>query len=325
MVNTPGSLNKEATSASFVDRGSDRLAYVLITPARNEGRLLEMTIESVIHQTVLPLKWVIVDDGSTDNTGDIVRRYLRQHPWMELVQMPLRRHRSFAGKVTAFNAGYERVKGLRYEILGNLDADICFDTDYIEFLLKKFEVDCELGVAGTVFREEGYSSEKDSFEGCNHVAGGCQLFRGRCFEQVGGFIPNEAGGVDWIAVTTARMMGWKTRSFREKWFLHKRHLGMAERNAVTASFVYGTKDYYLGGHPVWEMLRVTYRLTKRPYFVGGLALALGYGWAMVRRIRRPISNELMMFHRREQMRKLSAVLRAVITFRRIDSFNTLTD
>ncbi len=300
-------------------------SYVLITPARNEEAFIEKTIESVIQQTILPARWVIVDDGSTDRTPDIVRRYLPEYPWIEMVQMPQRRDRSFAGKVQAFNAGHERVKGLQYEILGNLDADICFERDYIEFLLRRFSGDSRLGAAGTIFREEGYSSERDSFEGHNHVAGGCQLFRAQCFEQIGGFVPNEAGGVDWIAVTTARMMGWKTKSFRDKCFFHNRHLGMAERNPLAANFSYGEKDYYLGGHPVWELFRVVYRITKRPYVVGGLALASGYGWAMLRRIRRPISNQLKTFHRREQMQKLTAVFKAILRFRPVDSFNVLQE
>lgn len=294
--------------------------YVLITPARNEEAFIEKTIESVIHQTVLPVKWMIVDDGSTDRTPEMVSRYLAQHPWIEMVQMPQRRDRNFAAKVQAFNAGYERVKDLNFDIVGNVDADLSFDANYFEFILNKFREDDNLGVAGTVFKEDGYSSERQSFEGHNHVAGGCQLFRKRCFEEIGGFIPNEAGGVDWIAVTTARMMGWKTKSFREKSFFHHRHLGMAERNLLAAIFSYGEKDYYLGGHPVWELFRVTYRATKRPYLVGGLALGLGYGWAMLRKIKRSISNELMTFHRREQMRKLSAILKSVLTFEPVDTF-----
>jgi glycosyltransferase involved in cell wall biosynthesis len=308
-----------------INQGCLRGSYVLITPARNEEAFIEKTIESVIRQTVLPAKWVIVDDGSTDSTPEIVRRYLARHPWMEMVQMPQRRDRSFSAKVQAFDAGFERVKGFNYQVIGNLDADISFERDYLEFLLNKFSEDSNLGVAGTVFREEGYSSETDSFEGHSHVAGGCQLFRAQCFQGIGGFIPNGAGGVDWIAVTTARMMGWKTRSFREKFFFHNRHLGMAERSPLTATFSYGKKDYYLGGHPVWELFRIAYRMTKRPYIVGGLTLASGYGWAMLRRIKRPISNELMAFHRGEQMRKLSAVLKAVLTFRPVDNFKVLPD
>ena len=299
--------------------------YVLITPARNEEALIEKTIESVVRQTVLPTKWVIVDDGSTDKTAEIVRRYLADHFWIEMVQMPQRRDRTFAAKVHAFNAGFERVKDVDCEIVGNLDADLSFDEDYLEFLLGKFQEDETLGVAGTVFQEEGYSSERQSFEGQNHVAGGCQLFRRRCFADIGGFIPNKAGGVDWIAVTTARMMGWKTRSFRQKSFFHHRHLGRAERSALAGTFSYGEKDYYLGGHPLWQLFRVCYRMTRRPYFVSGATLGSGYLWAMLRRTKRPVSNDLMKFHRKEQLQKLSAILKSLLTFKSLDSFAVLPE
>jgi glycosyltransferase involved in cell wall biosynthesis len=297
------------------------IPYVLITPARNEAAFIEKTIQSVIKQTVLPAKWVIVNDGSTDATSSIVRPYLADHQWMELVDLPVRRDRNFAAKVYAFNAGQERVKDLDYEVIGNLDADISFDEDHFEFLLNEFRKDPRLGVAGTIFKEQdGYSSETDSFEGQNHVSGQCQLFRRRCWQEIGGYCPNKAGGIDWMAVTTARMMGWKTRSFREKWFFHYRSLGTAERGRLASSFSYGEKDYYLGGHPVWEIFRVAYRMTRRPYLVEGTALGLGYLSAFLRRTKRPVSDELMRFHRREQMLKLKNILKSKLTFRRVDNF-----
>ena len=298
-----------------------QLSYVLITPARNEEAFIEKTIESVINQTFLPVKWVIVDDGSTDKTREIVSRYLVQYRWIEMVQMPQRRDRSFAAKVTAFNAGYERVKGLPYEIIGNLDADISFEKDHFEFLARKFSEDPTLGVAGTVFREDGYSSERDSLEGHKHVSGQCQLFRRQCWNEIGGYIPHHAGGIDWMAVTTARMKGWKTESFREKWFFHYRHLGTAERGVLSSLFSYGEKDYYLGGHPVWELFRVAYRATRQPYIIGGIALGLGYGWALLRRTPRPVGRDLMAFHRKEQMLKLKAILKTLVRFNRVDNFN----
>jgi len=301
-------------------------AYVLITPSRNEEEFIEKTLISIINQTVRPAKWVIVNDGSTDSTGEIVARYAAQHHWIEVVNRPVRKERDFAAKVHAFNAGRERLDDVKYEIVGNLDSDVSLDTDHFEFLLEKFRQDPRLGVAGTVFSEEGgYSSGRDSFEGQNHVSGQCQMFRRECLDQIGGYVANKAGGIDWIAVTTARMIGWKTRSFREKSFFHHRHLGTAERGVFAAAFSYGEKDYYLGGHPVWELFRVTYRMTKRPYLVEGSGLALGYGWAMLRRRKRPISNELMSFHRKEQMCKLKAVLKALVTFKAIDSFKVLPD
>jgi glycosyltransferase involved in cell wall biosynthesis len=274
----------------------------------------------MIRQTALPLKWVIVDDGSLDATAEIVEKHLAQHDWIELVRLPKHRDRSFAAKVTAFYAGLERVKTMAHEVVGNLDADVSFDEDYCEFLMTKFAEDLDLGVAGTVFREDGYSSETDSFEGQNHVAGGCQMFRRRCFEEIGGYIPNKAGGIDWIAVTTARMLGWKTRSFRDQSFFHHRSLGTAERGILASSFSYGEKDYYLGGDPVWEMFRVAYRMTKRPFLLGGMALGLGYASGVVRRIDRPVSSELMRFHRQEQRLKLRAIWRSISKGRRVNSF-----
>lgn len=165
-------------------------------------------------------------------------------------------HRNFAGKVHAFNVGLERAQSLGFEAIGNLDADLSLDPEYMEFLIGKFAEDPRLGVAGTPFTEDGgYDTARDSFEGENHVPGGCQLFRRQCFADVGGYIPNPAGGIDWIAVTTARMKGWRTRSFPEKRFHHYRALGAAGRSGMAASFSYGEKDYYLGGSPVWQMFR----------------------------------------------------------------------
>jgi glycosyltransferase involved in cell wall biosynthesis len=301
-------------------------AYVLVTPSRNEEVFIERTIESVVHQTVPPLKWVIVNDGSTDSTGAIAERYAAQYDWIEVINRPVRKERNFAAKVQAFNAGLERLRDLKYEVIGNLDSDVLLDKDHFEFLLGKFQQNPRLGVAGTIFSEEGgYSSDTDSFEGQTYVSGQCQMFRRECFEQIGGYVANKGGGIDWIAVTTARMRGWKTRSFREKSFLHHRQLGTAERGVLAASYSYGQKDYFLGGHPLWELFRVSYRMTKRPYIVDGFALGLGYGLAALRRLNRPISSELIVFHRGEQMRKLRAVLTRLLTFKPVDKFTLLSE
>jgi glycosyltransferase involved in cell wall biosynthesis len=316
--------NATVTPTTRENVGSTRSSapYVLITPARNEAAFIEKTIESVIHQTVLPLKWIIVNDGSTDRTAEIVRSYLADYDWIEMVQLPQRRDRSFAGKVEAFNAGMARVRNLPYELIGNLDGDISFGVDHFEFLANKFLQDPDLGVAGTIFKEDGgYSSDKDSFEGHRHVAGQCQVFRRKCWEEIGGYVPHRAGGIDWMAVITARMMGWKTESFRERWFFHYRRLGTADRGVVASSFAYGKKDYYLGGHPIWEACRVAYRLTKPPYVIGGLALGAGYFWAWIKRSPRPVSSNLMAFHRREQLATLRAILSSLMKLRRVDNFN----
>jgi hypothetical protein len=97
-------------------------------------------------------------------------------------------------------------------------------------------------------------------------------------------------------------------------------LGTAERGRLASSFSYGQKDYYLGGHPIWEFFRVAHKMTKRPYLLDGVALGSGYLWAFLRQVKRPVSNELMRFHRKEQMQKLKSILKSLLTFKRIDSF-----
>jgi poly-beta-1,6-N-acetyl-D-glucosamine synthase len=265
-----------------------------------------------------------VDDGSTDRTPEIVENYEKQYSWIELIRRPQRLDRSFAEKVHAFNVGLGRVASLTFEVLGNLDADLSFDPDYLEFLMQKFSDDAKLGVAGTPFTENGgYDTAHDSFEGENHVAGGCQLFRRRCFEEIGGYVPNGIGGVDWVAVTTARMKGWKTRSFLEKRFHHLRMLGTAESSTVGASFSDGKKDYCLGGSPLWQVFRVAYWMTRQP--IGAVALLSGYCWAAIRRVERCVTPELMGFHRREQMQKLRAIFRSILRFKKVDNFSLMID
>jgi len=298
------------------------MKYVLVTPARNEAAVIGKTLESVVQQRRLPERWVIVDDGSTDRTADIVAEYAKRHSWIVLVQRPARRERSFAGKVHAVNAGLDAVRDVQFEVFGNLDADVSFEPDYMEFLLQKFADDPKLGVAGTPFTQEGgYDSTRDSFEGQHYVAGPCQLFRYSCYLDIGGYIPNPAGGVDWIAVMTARMKGWTVTAFPAKRFHHHRSMGTAERGQVSALFSYGEKDYYLGGSPLWQAFRGCYRMTKQPYIAGGMALLAGYAWATLKRMPRPVSPELMRFHRREQMSKLRAVLFALSRLKRPDAFH----
>jgi glycosyltransferase involved in cell wall biosynthesis len=295
--------------------------YVLITAARNEEKFIEGTIRSVVSQTHLPERWVIVDDGSTDRTPEIAASYVRAYPWIELVRRPQRKDRNFAGKVQAFNDGLARVQPLDVELIGNLDADVSFGFDHFEFLLERFAEDPLLGVAGTAYTQDGgWDSTRDSFEGQTCVHGACQLFRKECFQEISGYQPSPAGGIDWIAVTTARLKGWKTWNYREKRFHHHRIMGTAERSEVGAMFDYGKKDYFLGGSPIWELFRAGYRMSKSPVLFGGIALLLGYCTAAWQRVERPVSPELIRFHRREQMAKLRLILGSLIGLKKMDQF-----
>jgi glycosyltransferase involved in cell wall biosynthesis len=287
------------------------LRYALVTPAKNEAVFIEQTLKSVIGQTVMPLKWVIVSDGSTDGTDEIVSQYAAHYEWIELLRMPERGERDFAGKVGAFNAGYARLAGLGYDIVGNLDADISVDPEYFAFLLEKFAVMPDLGVAGTPFVEEGFQYNYN-FVSIDHVSGACQLFRAQCFRDIGGYKPIKGGGIDLVAVTTARMLGWRTRTFTEKTCLHHRLTGTGKDGLLKARFKVGQKDYFLGGHPLWELFRAVYQMTLRPYFLGGVFILAGYFWAWCNRYERRISPELMRFRHQEQMQQLRRFVRRAL-------------
>jgi glycosyltransferase involved in cell wall biosynthesis len=282
--------------------------YVLVTPARNEARYIELTIRSIVAQTARPMKWVIVSDGSTDGTDEIVNRYTAEHPWIELLRMPDRRERHFAGKVQAFDAGRARVADLSYEIIGNLDADVSFEEDYFEFLMSKFAQDSELGVAGTAFSEDSLQYDY-RFTNIEHVSGQIQLFRTRCFEDIGGYQPRKLGGIDWVAVTTARMKGWRTRTFPEKIFVHHRQMSSAMHSGLAMPFRGGRKDYILGNHPLWELFRCMYQAARPPILIGGGLRFAGFVWAMLCRTDRQMPVELIRFTRQEQLRRLGRFFR----------------
>src|SRR5215471_20052642 len=303
-----------------------RLSYVLVTPARNEAALIEQTIRAVLAQSVLPSKWIIVSDGSTDGTDEIVQRYASQHDWIELLRLPERQKRHFAAKAHAFNAGYSRLSTLNsvkergshgtlrsqplaapnpseggspsFDLIANLDADITFGPHYFEFLLQKFNGNPQLGVAGTPFVEDHDRIDQHSyahqFANATHVSGACQMFRRECFEEVGGYTPVKAGAIDWVAVTTARMKGWQTRTFTEKVCYHHRKLGVGSGSPgkLRMRFHYGRKAYLVGGHPLWECLRGVFQMRQKPLMLGGFWFIAGYAWAALRRNERAASREL---------------------------------
>lgn len=278
-------------------------SYVLITPARNEARFIELTMKSVVAQTVLPLRWVIVSDGSTDGTDDIVTKYAAKHPWIELLRMPDRQERHFAGKVHAFNAGYARMVDVPYEIIGNLDGDTSFDEEYFDFLLRKFSENPRLGVAGTPFREGSYQYDY-RFTSIEHVSGQIQMFRRQCFEEIGGYVPIKTGGIDLVAVIRARMKGWQTRTFLEKPYLHHRKMSSAKHSELGIAFDSGRTDYTHGCDPLWECFRCLYQMTKWPIILRGSLCLAGFFWAMLTGVEKVVPSDLVEFRKIEQRRRL---------------------
>jgi|GEM_PF-493349 len=287
---------------------SHHLKYVLMTAARNEEAFLEQTIRSVVAQKALPAKWIVVSDGSTDQTDEIVGKYAAQHDWIQLLRAPEHGQHEFAAKVDCLRAAWEKLRPLQFDSIGNLDADITFEADYMSFLLEKLAGEPGLGVVGTRFTENARQVYDYKFMNEEHVSGGVQIFRRACFEEVGGYIPMRSGGEDWAAVTSARMKGWRTRSYAEKLFVHHRPMGSNSQERWSVHWRRGERDYLTGGHPLWQLSRSAYQTSKKPYIVGGLFLLFGFAWAFLRRMERPVPEELMHFHRSEQMARLRRLL-----------------
>jgi glycosyltransferase involved in cell wall biosynthesis len=290
--------------------------YALITPAWNEETRLDQLISSVVAQSVLPTVYVIVSDGSTDRTDQIVASYAERHSWIKLLRLERPAVRHFAGKARAVNAGYDSIKSLDFDLVGNLDADITLPPDYYAFLISRFLDNPRLGVAGTPYIEDATKPEEHSYAhgsaDLTHVSGACQFFRRETFEQIGGYMPIKGGGIDWVAVTTARVKGWETRTFLERTCLHHRAMGTADRGPLSARFRHGQEDFFVGSHPVWHTLRGVFQMKNKPVVLGGLSLILGYGWAWASRKPSPIPQELRTFHRQEQLQRLRRLSRRAI-------------
>ena len=201
-----------------------------------------------------------------------------------------------------------------YDIIGNLDADISFEPDYMKCLIEKFERDPELGVGGTDYVEGEFHSFRDSYISENHVNGQIQMFRKNCFDEIGGYLPIPYGGIDLVAVMMARMKGYRTRSFQDRVYNHLRKMGTEGTNVLGSRFHYGKKDYFLGGHPLWQIFRCTFQMTKKPYGIGGMALLAGYGWAWIT-MKKQVPKDLERFHRMEQMNRLKNIFKSGLRMR----------
>jgi glycosyltransferase involved in cell wall biosynthesis len=278
--------------------------YVIITPARNEEKYIEKTIQSMLTQTVKPERWVIVSDNSTDKTDEIVNKYAVDNDFIIFRRTADEPNRNFSSKVAAFNFGCESLAGIDYQFIGNLDADMSFEKDYYCKVLKKFEENPKLGIAGGI-RMEAYGGEFYlSRSSRNSVAGAFQLFRRECFEKIRGYRPLEYGGIDAVAETMARMYGWQVESFEDIILYHHKPTGLANQSAFKARFRLGVQHYLIGYHPLFSILRFSTRITQKPMFISGFVSIFGFLWASLRRYERPVSGKFVKYLRSEQIARL---------------------
>lgn len=281
--------------------------YVLVTPVRDEEKTIGLTIASVLAQKQRPREWVIVSDGSTDGTNEIVSGASREHPWVRLLALPPRSGRDFAAVVRNTELGVRALECGDYAFLGLLDADVSFQADYFEQLVRRFNADQQLGLAGGVVIDVG--TPRDRLPRNRHdVPGAVQFFRRECFDSLGGLIAIPEGGWDALTCAVARMRGYKTRLFTDLIVDHHKPRNIAYGGQLRRRWQLGIRDYGLGYHPLFELAKCCGKLHHHPVFFGAASWWLGYCSAMLQGRRRLIPAELVAFMRREQTTRMRRLL-----------------
>ena len=279
-----------------------------VTPAFNEAERLPALCASVGRQTQIPVRWVIVDDGSTDDTRERALQATASFDFVTVVSREQHTERSFASKVGAFQHGVSELEGVAYDYLACFDADVILPDRYIEEIVHGLDEDPQLGVTGGLYRHPVGKKLVVDRPPMNQVPGPAQVFRRSTFEAIGGYHGMPHGGEDALANVAARMHGWTTRCRPDLIVDHNRRMGTGgDQHPVRAEFDKGRQDYDLGAHPLFEFGKLVKRLTWPPYVVGSFARALGYLRGIVER-KRTAPEEVIRFWREEQLGRIRSLL-----------------
>lgn len=294
--------------------------FVIITPAYNEAGYIGRTIESVLAQSVLPLRWVIVDDDSIDATPQIVSKYARQYDWIRLVRRVKDTQQSYySSNVYAIFEGIKNLGEIQYDYLAIVDADIALPRDYYSRIFERFEQDEKLGIASGIYMDRiGENQFRKVLSDRRSTPKAMMVFRRACFEKIGGFIPMKYGGEDTVACFAARMHGWKTWSFPDLVAIHNKPIGTGHSKGIcTIRFRNGIADYYLGSPAFFMFSKCVRRFFKeKPFFCSGLMRFLGYFYASIwMREKRQIEDELVCYIRKELNSRLFSINRIPQSFR----------
>lgn len=283
--------------------------FVLVTAAYNEERFIGLTIESIVRQTRLPKRWVIVSDGSTDRTDAIVQSYAEKYPFIQLVRVMDKHKRNFGAQVMAIRRGYEALRGADFDYIANLDADLTFDPNYYERLLQKFEEDPQLGLAGGFIFDKEHDGQfrSRSLNREHSVAHAVQMLRRQCYEETGGWMPLPYGGPDWHLQLSVQMHGWHAKAFRDLPAYHHRPTGSADK-PFHNFFREGRMDYSIGSYPPFEIFKLVRRFGLKPYVIGAGVRMAGFLWGYWIREERPVSKEFMSYVRSQQKAALRKFL-----------------
>ena len=280
--------------------------YLVVSPCRNEAEYARQTLDSMVAQTHRPALWVIVDDGSTDETPAILAEYAAAHDWIRIVPKPDRGHRAVGpGVIEAFYAGLETVDDLsRFEVISKLDLDLKLPPKYYEILMARMAEDPRIGTCSGkpyIRRGDALVSERRSDD---MSVGMTKLWRRTCFDDIGGVVRE----VMWDAIDChkARQMGWKAVSWDEPElrFEHLRPMGSSQTSIYTGKRRHGFGQYFMGTDPLYFTATAAFRAMEPPYILGGISMLMGYFGAMLRREKRLDDPELRAYIRTYQRRAL---------------------
>jgi glycosyltransferase involved in cell wall biosynthesis len=254
-----------------------RRRYVLISPCRNEAAYMRQTLDSVLVQTVPPARWIIVDDGSTDETPAILAEYADSNPLISVVTRVDRGHRAVGpGVVDAFYDGYARINPGDYEYLCKLDLDLRLPPRYFEALMERMESDPRLATcSGKAYIEDGDALVYER-HGDDMSIGASKFYRRSCFMEIGGFVREVMW--DGIDCHTCRMQGWTARSWDEPElrFIHLRPMGSSQTNILTGRMRHGYGQYFMGTGFLFMLASSLFRMNQKPCITGSLAIL--WGW-----------------------------------------------
>lgn len=285
--------------------------YLLITPVRDEAEFARRTLDSVTGQTVPPSKWVIVDDGSTDGTSEILAEYARRFGYIQVHRRKNRGERSVGpGVIEAFYDGLKQVHDLpKYAYLCKLDLDLDLPRVYFERLIQMMESNPRLGTCSGKPYFPAPSNTKKDFSG-KLVSEGCgdelsvgmtKFYRTECFQQIGGFVREVMW--DGIDCHQCRRLGWQAMSVDdpELRFIHLRPMGSSQQGIITGRRRHGFGQYFMGTGPLYMVASAAYRGLHPPYGLGSAAMLYGYLESMAKGKPRYSDEDFRKFLRRYQL------------------------
>jgi len=277
--------------------------YLLITPCRDEQQYARQTLDSVAAQTVLPALWIIVDDGSRDQTPAILAEYAARYPWIRVLRREDRGFRKLGGGVIdAFYHGYQTIDPSHFDFVCKLDLDLDLPPKYFQTLMQRMNREPRIGTAsGKPYFQDPRSGRRIA-EVCGdeNSVGMAKFYRTECFSQIGGFVRELMW--DGIDCHRCRMLGWIAASWDDPDlnFLHLRPMGSSDKSWLTGRVRHGVGQYFMGSSPVYVLASAANRLAHPPLVIGSLAMLWGYFRSMASRKPRYADMEFHRFLRRYQ-------------------------